>query len=149
MASANLDLVRSIYADWERGDFNRTAGLHPEIAWAYVGGPEPSSGIGMAGMAAPMRDWLHAWNEWRIEATDYRELDYERILVFCRGVGRGKTSGVDLGQLSTDGANLFEVHDGKVTRLVIYWHRDLAFADLGLAPEVSLAPDPQLRETDT
>jgi ketosteroid isomerase-like protein len=107
--SENLDLVRSIYADWERGDFGRTAG-----------------------MAAPMRDWLHAWNEWRIEATDYRELDGERILVFCRGVGRGKTSELDLGRLSTDGANLFEVHDGKVRRLVIYWHRDLALADLGL-----------------
>ena len=140
--SENLDLVRSIYAAWERGDFSRTAGLHPEITWAYVGGPEPSSGTGMAGMAAPMRDWLHAWNEWRIEATDYRELDGERILVFCRGVGRGKTSGVDLGQLSTDGANLFEVHDGKVTRLVIYWHRDLAFADLGLAPEADAADVP-------
>jgi ketosteroid isomerase-like protein len=134
MASANLELVRSIFADWERGDFGRTAGLHPDIAWAYVGGPEPGSGTGMAGMAAPMRDWLHAWNEWRIEATDYRELDGERILVFCRGVGRGKTSGLDLGQLATDGANLFEVHDGKVTRLVIYWDRERALADLGLAP---------------
>jgi len=27
---------------------------------------------------------------------------------------------LDLGQLSTDGANLFEVHDGKVTRLITY-----------------------------
>jgi hypothetical protein len=86
-------------------------------------------------LAISSATWLGAWNEWRIEATDYRELDDERVLVFCRGVGRGKTSGLDLGQLSTDGANLFEVHDGKVTRLVIYWHRDLAFADLGLNPE--------------
>ena len=52
--SENLDLLRSIYAAWERGDFGRTVGLHPEIASAYVGGPEPSSGTGMAGMAAPM-----------------------------------------------------------------------------------------------
>jgi ketosteroid isomerase-like protein len=130
--SENLDLVRSIYAAWERGDFSRIAGLHPEITWAYVGGPEPSSGTGMAEMAAPMRDWLRAWEEWHIEATEYRELDGERILVFCRGVGRGKTSELDLGRLSTDGANLFEVHDGKVSRLVIYWNRDLALADLGL-----------------
>ena len=130
--SKNLDLVRSIYEAWERGDFGRTAGLHPDIAWAYVGGPEPGRGTGMAGMAAPMRDWLHAWNEWRIEATDYRELDGERILVFCQAFGRGKTSRVDVGQLTNEGANLFEVRDGKVTRLVIYWDRDHALADLSL-----------------
>jgi hypothetical protein len=65
-------------------------------------------------------------------ATEYRELDDERILVFCRGVARGKASGLDLGQLATEGANLFEIHGGKVTRLVSYWHRDNAFAELGL-----------------
>jgi ketosteroid isomerase-like protein len=128
----NLDLVRSIYAAWERGDFGRTAGLHPEIAWAYVGGPEPGSGTGMGGMAAPMRGWLAAWDEWHLEATEYRELDKERVLVFCRGVGRGKTSGLELGQLVTDGANLFEIHDDQVTRLVSYWDRGLALADLGI-----------------
>lgn len=131
--SVNMDLVRSIFANWERGDFGGTAGLHPDIAWEYVGGPEPGSGSGLAAMARPMRDWLHAWERWAIEATDYRELGGERILVLCRGVGRGKTSGLDLGQLATDGANLFELRDGKVARLVVYWHRDLAFAALGLA----------------
>jgi ketosteroid isomerase-like protein len=130
--SENLDLVRSIFANWERGDLGGTAGLNSDIAWEYVGGPEPRSGTGLAAMAGPMRDWLYAWERWTIEATDYRELDDERILVLCRGVGRGKTSGLDLGQLATHGANLFVLRDGKVVRLVV-WHRDLAFADLGLA----------------
>jgi ketosteroid isomerase-like protein len=70
--SKNMDLVRSIFANWERGDFGGTAGLHPDIAWEYVGGPEPGSGSGLAAMARPMRDWLHAWERWTIEATDYR-----------------------------------------------------------------------------
>ena len=131
--SENLDLVRSIYAAWEGGDFGSTDWIDPEIAWEYIGGPEPGRGTGLAGMGAPMRDWLRAWNEWHIEATEYRELDRERILVFCQAFGRGKTSGVDVGQLTNEGANLFEVRDGNVTRLVIYWDRKQALADLGLA----------------
>jgi hypothetical protein len=55
--------------------------------------------------------------------------------VLVRIRAHGKTSGLDLGQTQARAAGLFQLRDGKVTRFVIYYDRDRAFADLGLAPE--------------
>jgi hypothetical protein len=72
---------------------------------------------------------LEAWDELRFEAEEYRELDDEQVLVLDHRRGRGKGSRVEVG---TKGAGVYDVRDGKVTRLAIYWERDHAFADLGL-----------------
>jgi hypothetical protein len=63
------------------------------------------------------------------------ELDDERVLVLPRGGGRGKASGLDVDQMWAKGANLFHVRGGKVTRLVVSFDRERAFAELGLPPE--------------
>ena len=118
MSSANLDLVRSIYADWERGDFSATWWAHPEIEFVMVGGPSPGSWTGLAGMAEANRAFLSAWEDFRAEAEEYQEIDVERVLVFLRHGGRGKTSDVELSQVQTNNAALFHLRDGKVTRFV-------------------------------
>ena len=68
----------------------------------------------------------------RCQADEYRALDDERVLVLMRFRGRGKTSGLEVGEIQMKGANLFHVRGGKVTRLVTYWNRERTFADLGL-----------------
>ena len=133
MASANLDVVRSIYADWERGDFSSAAWADPEIEFAFAGGPEPGSWSGLAGMSQGYREWLRAWEGFRAEPEEYRVVDEERILVLVHNSGRGRTSGLELEQRSV--ANLFHLRRGRVTRIVVYLDRELAFADLGLTPE--------------
>jgi hypothetical protein len=81
-----------------------------------------------------------AWDEFRIEAEDYRELDDERVLVLTRYSGRGKASGLEVGKVWAKGASLFHVRGGKVTRQVFYLDRDLALADLGLTLEGDSSP---------
>jgi ketosteroid isomerase-like protein len=135
MPSANVDLVRSIFAAWERGDFGTVGWADPEIEIVRVGGLGPGSWRGVAGMAEGFRAILAAWENFRAEPEEYRELDDERVLVLIRFSGRGKTSGLELAKMRTQGANLFSIHDGKVTKLVVYRERERAFCDLGLPPE--------------
>ena len=142
MASANLDFVRSISAAWERRDFSSTDWAHPEIEYVVADGPKPGHHTGLVEMAAFWRDFLSSWEDVATEVEEYRELDDERVLVLHRISARGKTSGPGLGQMRSNAAGLFHVRDGKVTRVVLYWEREHAFADLGLAPEGGAAgPD--------
>jgi ketosteroid isomerase-like protein len=131
--SENLDLVRSICADWERGEWGSADWAHPEIEHVIADGPTPTSRAGLAAVARGLRDFLDTWEDFRIAAEAYRELDHERVLVLVRFSGRGKTSGMEIGQVQAEAANLFHVRSGKVTRFVLYWSRDRALADLGLA----------------
>ena len=130
--SENLNLVRSILAAWERGEMmpdEWSENAHPEIELVVVGGPEPSSHTGPADAAPSVKAFLNLWDDYRVEAEEYRELDDERVLVLTRQSGRGKSSGVEVRQRR---ATLFHVRDGKIVRRVNYWDRDRALADLGL-----------------
>jgi ketosteroid isomerase-like protein len=133
MASANLELVRSFYAAWERGDFSSTEWAHPEIEMVIADGPSPGSWTGLAGLLEANRSILSAWDEWRVEAEDYRELDAERVLALVQFSGRGKRSGLDVAQMRANGAHLFHLREGQVTRVVVYFDRDRVLAQLGLA----------------
>ena len=83
-------------------------------------------------MAEGFRGWLSAWEEWRVEAEEYRELDGERVLVLFHFSARGKTSGLEVGEIWTKGASLFHLRGGKVAKLVQYFDRAEAFEAVGL-----------------
>jgi len=130
--SANMDLVRSIYADWERGDFGRVEWASPDIEYTGVDGLSPGTSRGIQAMGAGWREFVTDWSDFRAEAEEYLELDDERVLVLHRFSGRGKTSGVEVGPTGAKGACLFYVADGQVTKLLLYSVRERALADLGL-----------------
>ena len=130
-----MELVRSIVADWERGDFGLVGWADAEIELVIVDGPEPVSLRGLRATLEYWRELLSSWTGCRLVGDGYRELDRERVLVLVRASGGpGKTSGVELGQQGGGGTLVFSVQAGKVTRLVTYLNRDRAPADPGLAP---------------
>jgi ketosteroid isomerase-like protein len=130
--SENLDLVRSIYADWERGDFRSTNWADREIEFVIAEGPARGTWTGVAEMAIAWRNFLGSWADFRAVAERYHVVDDERVLVLNHLSGSGRTSGLDVGEMRTEGAQLFHVEGGKVTRNVCYTERAAAFADLDL-----------------
>jgi hypothetical protein len=61
------------------------------------------------------------------------------VLVLSHFGGRGKTSGLEVGQMTTRAATLFHIRSSKVKKIVQYFNREHAFADLGLASETGSA----------
>jgi ketosteroid isomerase-like protein len=84
-------------------------------------------------MEGALHGILDAWEDTRIEADEYSELDDTRVLVFNHLSGRGKRSGLDVSQMQRNGAAILHVSDGKITKYVSYNDRERAFADLGIA----------------
>jgi hypothetical protein len=129
--SANLDLVRSIVAAWERGDFGGTDWADSEIEYEIADGPSPGRWCGLAGMAEGVHGMFDPWDDIYLGAAEFRELSAERVLVIADLRGRGKASGLEVGQMRA-GAYIFDLRDGKVTRHVVYFDRDRAMTDLDL-----------------
>jgi ketosteroid isomerase-like protein len=133
MSQENVELLRSILSAWERGDYSSTEWADPAIEYVVADGPEPGSGKGLIGLAQAWGAWVSAWEDLRIEVDEYRDLDDERVLVLARKHGRGKQSGLEIDEMHAKGATICHVRGGKVTRMVLYYDRKCAFADLGLS----------------
>jgi ketosteroid isomerase-like protein len=132
MSAENLELVRSIYAAWERNDYRSVEWAHPEIEYINVDGPARGTRVGLTEMAEGWRRLLRVWAEFHTEAEEYIGLDDGRVLVLAAFGGTPRFIGLDIRDGRSKGANVFEIQDGKVRRLTLYWNRDRAFADLGL-----------------
>src|SRR4030081_2780597 len=120
MSRENVDLARSIYATRERGEL-LDWWAHPEIEAVVADGPQPGTWRGLDGLAEALRTWRDAWEDFRAEPEEFRALSDGRVLVLIRRSGRGRASGMELRELRTNGAAVFHVSDGKVTRVVNYF----------------------------
>jgi hypothetical protein len=128
--SANLDLVRSIFADWEHGEFNSLGWAHAEIEFVVADGPEPKSLRGLRAMLQYWGEFLRSWGGGRILLEGCRELGEQRVLALMREGDTGESAGRGSGS-----AQILDIHDGMVTRMASYFDRERALAELGLAPE--------------
>jgi ketosteroid isomerase-like protein len=133
VSSANLDLVRSIYAEWGSGDWDSTWWADPEIEMILHDGVTQGTYSGFEGMASAWREFLSSWKDFKVVVDEYIVVDEDRVLALVHNQGKGRISGVDVESTGGKSANLFTIRDGKVVRLKAYWSRQTALDELGLS----------------
>jgi ketosteroid isomerase-like protein len=129
--SANLDLVRSIYADWERGESVLDL-MSEDVVWDFSRRQiEPEIYYGHDGVRTFARALFEAWSELRQTADEFVAAG-DRVLVHLTIEGRGRSSGLEVVEQV---AHLWTVRDAKIVRLEYFGdiaEARAALADLGL-----------------
>jgi hypothetical protein len=151
MSQENVEVVRRLYP----GDVDLVAALadrqaleaalgplvHPDFETVQVRGAVPVSGAGaqdasrpvvsgLDGFVSGFGDWLSAWQSWVITATDYINVDENRVLVMLDVRARSKTHQVEM---PFEGANLLTLRDGRLARLELFFDRSQALQAAGLS----------------
>jgi ketosteroid isomerase-like protein len=130
MSQENVELVRSIFLAWLRGEM-ATDGFDPEIAMIESSAiPGATSAYGIDAVRRYMASFANYWDAIRFEPQEFIDAG-EQVIVIARLVGRGKSSGV---QVDRVWAYVWTVRDGKALRMEGYASREQALRAAGLAP---------------
>jgi ketosteroid isomerase-like protein len=135
MSRENVEVVRQLYRAWAQGEFwAHPDAFAPDVRSARVMSPDAEgvglSGVwqGLDGLAENVLLWLSAWNDLRVEPTEFLEAG-DKVVVFTRQTATAKASGVPLDR---EFADVWEVRDGKVVEVRFYWKRGDALKAVGL-----------------
>ena len=141
--SENLDLVRSIFADWERGDHSSAEWADPEVELVIVDGPNPGTWTGLTAMAGIENETLRgrvgtekyfesldaAWEELRLAGGEFRDLG-DRVLWLGRMEGRGRGNGAPV---TSPAASLHDFRGGLIWRTCSFLDHSEALRAAGLS----------------
>jgi ketosteroid isomerase-like protein len=126
--SENLDLVRSIYAAWNAGDWGLEH-FSPDVEWSLGMLDQPDR---MHGRDALLDAWKHYWGSWkpgaRWEMTELQPLGHRQVLACGRLYAVGRKSGVEVG---TPMVQLWTVEAGLVMSMLSFGDRVTAMKATG------------------
>jgi len=67
----NVESFAPFNSAWERGDLASAEWAHLISNPVIADGPSPTSSNGLGGMARTHRNFLTAWEDWRVKAEEY------------------------------------------------------------------------------
>jgi ketosteroid isomerase-like protein len=133
MSQENVELVRTLFERMERGDLQAPDLVDPSIEHVRIG----FDGVGLSGrwsghdgLWTAVLDIVRVFDDLRMEAEQFIDLDQDGVLVLARHRGVGRISDAPV-ELAT--AHLFRFRDGLIVRWDVYEDRDEAHKAVGLA----------------
>ena len=129
MASANAELVRAIYAEWQEGRFGDDAFYTEDVEFSYDYGLDLVKASGIEEMARVWQEHLALWERWHTGPIEEIREAGDDLVIVHRLHGRGKQSGLETEMLA--GA-VFSFADGRVSGMRFYGDHRRALTEAGL-----------------
>jgi ketosteroid isomerase-like protein len=131
MSQENVEIVRRVYAAWERGNFWTPQFFDPSVhvRWASPIFARQSETRGIEALTEAVQGMLDAYED--VTATAERIIDTaDQVVAADVWRGRGKASGIEL---DSRRASVWTISGGKATQVVFYGDRSEAFEAAGLS----------------
>ena len=133
MSEENLEILKSIYAEWERGRLGAGLPVYDPDITVETFMPDAREAVTLRGLLQLegfMRDWLTQWQEYRVTGEDFQEVETDKVLVSGRQIATGHRSGVGV---ESPAFAVWTFRQGKVIRLTLHYDRDDALQAAGLS----------------
>jgi ketosteroid isomerase-like protein len=119
MSRENVEIVRSTWAAYARGDFEASLAAYAEnTVWDDTRyRPDGAVHVGHAALVDVARTWRGTWERYDIEAEDVLDAGSDKVAVVLREEGKGKGGGVEL---TNRWGVVVTVRDGKIVHTMVY-----------------------------
>jgi ketosteroid isomerase-like protein len=132
VSQENVEIVRRAAAAFNRPNLEGLAELvSPDLVldWSQSVGPQKGVYTGLDGAAEWMAATRDAFESFRIEPTEFLDSG-DRVILRARVGGVGRGSGVEV---NAKGTTLWEIRNGRVTKMALYQSDAEALRDAGLS----------------
>ena len=129
MSQENVELIERMYEAFYRGDAEGAlANFDPEVEVDASVRADVGIVHGREGVRDTVARWVGAWDDWREEIEEIRDLG-SRVLACSTQHGRSKGTGIEV---ETRYVVLYEVHGGKIIRMALHYTPAEALEAVGL-----------------
>ncbi len=130
MSQQNLDALKRVYSGWAAGDMWAEAVIYDPLV-VYVSQanePNPGPHYGVEAFTAYTKGFMEIWDDWRIEAIEYREAG-DTFVVEIRRTAVGKGSGLPV---DDHAFHVWTFRAARVIRLEVFEREEEALQAAGL-----------------